>query len=95
MANNDDIFSDEPPSLFDEEQYEPQVVDAPEYFTEEDDDVPPAMSGLCKKCLNTGFVHGVDNEGKFGVLYSEAGSDSSGKPKKSLVVCGHSLNIGY
>ena len=95
MANGDDIFSSDEPdsSLFDDNQFEPQTVDAPEYYTEEE--APAEMSGLCPKCLNTGFVHGTDREGRFGVLFSTAGEDSTGKSKRRLVICGHNLNVGY
>lgn len=72
--------------------------DAPESDSTEpqpaEQDTPAAIRGVCKSCLNTGFVHGIVN-GVLGALYTTGGFNSEGKEKKKLLICDHGKSYGY
>lgn len=71
--------------LFDylEEETEPIIK-----TTEDKEDAIEVIQGLCTKCLNSGFVHDVQDD-VLGILYSEVGTDSMGNPIKKLMKCSH------
>ncbi len=54
----------------------------------------PDFPGVCRKCLNSGYVHIVRGN-VLGVAKISAGLDSSGREKFKLQVCDHNADHGF
>lgn len=55
---------------------------------------PEFLSGVCGKCLDTGYVHDVV-DGVLGVMYTAFTQEADGIPIKKLMICNHGVKTQF